>query len=135
MNKRIIELILDDARFGWRPLTGDVRGLLYDHQETQAQAAYRIGVDPRTIRRAASESDPYRLNAHAWALLRIAYLTEEGGAPGNELPQMRAEIDRLRAERDEHERARTALEEAVGQLRTELYKMRDSILMEEDHDD
>ena len=48
--------------------------------------------------------------------------------------QMREEIDRLRAERDEHERARTALEEAVGQLRTELYEMRDSTLMEEDHD-
>ena len=137
MNKRIIELILDDARFGWRPLPGDVRGLLSDYQETQAQAAYRIGVDPRTIRRAAAQSrtDPYQLHAHAWALLRLAYLLEEGGAPGNEMTQMRAEIDRLRAERDEHERARTALEEAVGQLRTELYEMRDSILMEGDHDD
>lgn len=77
MNKRIIELILDDARFGWRPLPGDVRGLLSDHQETQAQAAYRIGVDPRTIRRAMSDSDPYQLHAHAWAFLRLAYSMEE----------------------------------------------------------
>ena len=119
-----IKAILDDARFGWRPLPGDVRGLLSDYHETQAQAAYRIGVDSRTIRRAASESDPYKLHAHAWALLRLAYLLEEGGAPGNEMTQMRAELDRLRAERDEHERARTALEEAVGQLRMELYDAR-----------
>ena len=72
-----IEAILGDARSGRQPPPGDIRDLLSRHYETQAQAAYRIGVDPRTIRRAASESDPYRLNAHAWALLRMAYLLEE----------------------------------------------------------
>ena len=41
------------------------------------------------------------------------------GAPGDEMAQMRAERDRLRAERDDHEQARTALEEAVGQLKAE----------------
>ena len=127
MNKRIIELILDDARFGWRPLPGDVRGLLSDHQETQAQAAYRIGVNPRTIRRAASQSDPYRLNAHAWALLRLAYLLEGGGAPGDETAQARVEIDRLRAERDDHEQACTALEEVVGQLKAEADELREAL--------
>ena len=78
MNKRIIEPILDDARSGWQPPPWGVRYLLSCHCETQAQAAYRIGVDPRTIRRAASDSDPYQLHAHAWALLRLAYLLEEG---------------------------------------------------------
>ena len=72
-----IENILDEARSGRKPSRGDVRALLSDHYETQAQAAYRIGVDPRTIRRAASDSDPYRLHAHAWALLRLSYLMEE----------------------------------------------------------
>ena len=76
MNNRIIETIINDARCGRRPSPEDVRELLALNYETQAQAAYRIGVDPRTIRRAASESDPYRLNAHAWALLRLAYLLE-----------------------------------------------------------
>ena len=91
MNKRIIEPILDDARSGWQPSPEDVRDLLALNYETQAQAAYRIGVDPRTIRRAASESDPYRLNAHAWAVVRVDYLLEaEGGALGDETAQMRA---------------------------------------------
>ena len=73
-----IETIIDDARSGRKPSPGNVRDLLSRHHDTQAQAAYRIGVDPRTIRRAASESDPYQLHAHAWALLRMAYLLEEG---------------------------------------------------------
>ena len=76
MNKHIIESIITVARWGWKPSPEDVRELLALNYETQAQAAYRIGADPRTIRRAASESDPYRLNAHAWALLRLSYLLE-----------------------------------------------------------
>ena len=77
MNKHIIENIITDARHGWKAPPGEVRGLLASYHETQTQAAYRIGVDPRTIRRAASDSDPYRLHAHAWALLRLSYLLEE----------------------------------------------------------
>ena len=88
--KRIIETIVTDVRRGRKPLPADVRHLLARNYETQAQAAYRIGVDPRTIRRAASDADSYRLNAHAWALLRLSYLLEaEGGASGDEMPQMR----------------------------------------------
>ena len=77
MNKRIIEPIITDARGGRKPSPGDVRALLARNHETQAQAAYRIGVDPRTIRRAASASDRYQLHAHAWAVLRLAYLLKE----------------------------------------------------------
>ena len=76
MNNRIIETIIHDARNGDQPHPRDIRDLLAYNYETQAQAAYRIGVDPRTIRRAASDADPYRLNAHAWALLQMAYLLE-----------------------------------------------------------
>ena len=76
MNNRIIETIVTDARCGRKPSPEDVRDLLALNYETQAQAAYRIGVDPRTIRRAASESDPYQLHAHAWAVLRLSYLLE-----------------------------------------------------------
>ena len=76
--RRHIEIIVTEACWGWKPSPGDVRDLLARYHETQTQAAYRIGVDPRTIRRAASDSDPYRLHAHAWALLRLSYLLEEG---------------------------------------------------------
>ena len=76
MHKRIIDTIIHDARCGRKPSPEDIRDLLVLNYETQAQAAYRIGVDPRTIRRAASESDPYRLTAHAWAVLRLDYLLE-----------------------------------------------------------
>ena len=47
------------------------------------------------------------------------------GAPGDETAQARAEIDHLRAERDDHEQARTALEEVVGQLRFENEALRE----------
>jgi len=43
----------------------------------------------------------------------------------DEMESMRAEIDRLRAERDDHEQARTALEEAVGQLLAEADELRE----------
>ena len=76
MNNRVIESIITVARWGWKPSPEDVHDMLALNYETQAQAAYRIGVDPRTIRRAASDADSYRLNAHAWALLRLAYLLE-----------------------------------------------------------
>ena len=49
------------------------------------------------------------------------------GALGDEMAQMRAEIDRLRAERDEHEQARTALEEVVGQLQGEANELREAL--------
>ena len=49
------------------------------------------------------------------------------GALGEEMTQMRAEIDRLRAERDDHEQARTALEEAVGQLKAEADELREAL--------
>ena len=127
MNKHIIETILDDARYGRKPIPVGVSYLLFRHHETQAQAAHRIGVDQRTIRRAASDADPYQLHPHAWAVLRLSYLLEEGGASGNETIQARAEIDRLRAERDDHEQARTALEEVVGQLKAEADELREAL--------
>ena len=49
------------------------------------------------------------------------------GALGEEMEQMRAEIDRLRAERDDHEQARTALEEAVGQFEAEADELREAL--------
>ena len=49
------------------------------------------------------------------------------GTPKDEMAQMRAEIGRLRAERDEHEQARTALEEVVGQLKAEADELREAL--------
>ena len=49
------------------------------------------------------------------------------GASGDETAQMRAEIDRLRAERDDLDDARTALEEAVGQFEAEADELREAL--------
>ena len=77
MKHRTIKDVIEQARRGVQPDAADVRDLLALNYETQAQAAYRIGVHPRTMRRAVSDADPYRLSPYAWAVLRLAYLLEE----------------------------------------------------------
>ena len=50
----------------------------------------------------------------------------EGAAYQIEIRKLRHDIERLEAERDDHEQARTALEEMVGQLKAENEALRDA---------
>ena len=51
----------------------------------------------------------------------------EGAAYQIEIQKLRHDIERLEAERDDHEQARTALEEAAGQLRSENEALREAL--------
>ena len=51
----------------------------------------------------------------------------EGAAYQIEIQKLRHDIERLEAERDDHEQARTALEEMVGQLQAENEALREAL--------
>ena len=51
----------------------------------------------------------------------------EEAADQIEIQKLRHDIERLEAERDDHEQARTALEEVVGQLRAEADELREAL--------
>ena len=51
----------------------------------------------------------------------------EGAAYQIEIQKLRHDIERLEAERDDHEQARTALEEVVGQLQAEKETLREAL--------
>ena len=51
----------------------------------------------------------------------------EGAAYQIEIQKLRHDIERLESERNDHEQARTALEEVVGQLRAEADELREAL--------